>query len=744
MGVDTVIIEIDASQEMLAAMDARDQTAEAASLGPVLRPSSVVVVGAGHRERSVGHQVLRNILDGGFTGEVYVVNPHRDQVLGVASWLSAADLPATPDLAVVAVPAAGVVDVVRDCGRRGVRAVLVLTSGFGEIGPDGSHHQDRVLAVVRHYGMRMVGPNCLGLLNTGPAVRLNATFATLPLDPGPLGLVSQSGALGIAVLVAAGRCGLGISQFVSIGNKADVSANDLLMAWQEDEPTRAVALYLESFGNPRKFVRIARRVSRRKPVIAIKAGRSEAGRRAGQSHTAAAASSDVVVDAMFHQAGVIRVDSMERMLDAARVLCDQPLPAGPRIGIIGNSGGPGILAADAATAAELTVVELSDDLRAAIMGAVPGAASSQNPVDLGAGAQPAEVQHALEVLLGSDEIDAVLGVFTQTLVADPAEIMAVVARAAGSSDLPVVVTQVGDEARSYPIEGTTRSLTVFAFPEPAAYALALAWRYQQIRSAPIPTVQRPTGTDVAGARHVVADALTAGGGWLGPGPAAVLLASYGIIGCPHRLVGTADEAVAAAAELGYPVVLKIADKTVHKTDIGGVTTDVRDDDEVREAYTRMSPLSTARLLMQPMISGGTELIVGGIQEQQFGPVVMIGAGGVLADLLGDRQFGLAPLGEPEAMTMVNGLRFGRLLDGYRGRPPVSRKAAADVVVRLGWLLDDLPQVVEVDLNPVMASGEQLVVVDAKIRIAPAPDRPEFAIRQLHDPSTKAQSWWGSP
>jgi acyl-CoA synthetase (NDP forming) len=582
--------------------------------------------------------------------------------------------------------------------------------------------------------MRLVGPNCLGLINTDPAVRLNATFAPLRSDPGGLALVSQSGALGIAVLLAARRCGLGISQFVSIGNKADVSGNDLLMAWGQDDHTEVIALYLESFGNPRRFARIARRVSRSKPIIAIKAGRTEAGQRAGQSHTAAAASSDVVVDALFDQAGVIRIDTMEQMLDAARALAGQPLPRGPRVGIIGNSGGPGILAADAAAAAGLEVVDLSAQLRAALVQAAPSVASSQNPIDLGAGAQPAETQAALTVLLRSDEVDAVLGVFTETLVAERDELLTAVAHAAAASSKPLITTQVGDQDRSLTIAPMQRALPVFAFPERAAQALALAWRYARIRSAPVAAAVRPADLDVTGAREVANERLAAGGGWLEPRDIVRLLARYGIEVCPQRVVGNVVQAEQAAQELGYPIAMKIAGQAVHKSDVGGVRVDLRDDSDLRAAFGEIREHWQGEILLQPMVTGGAEIIVGGLQDIQFGPVVMVGAGGVFADVLGDRRFLLAPVDERSVLDSLDELRFGRLLDGYRGRPKVSRPALADLVARVGLLVDDLPEVAEIDLNPVIGRGEELVVVDAKIRVAAAASRPEQGIRRLSEPA----------
>ena len=719
-----VSLDLDQSPTLLEAIDSRDRAADTASMHPLLYPRSVAVIGAGIRPRSVGHEVLRNILDGGFTGTIYVVNPHRDSVLGVPSVPSARDLPTAPDLAIVAVPAAQVPDVVEACGERGTRGILLLTAGFGELGEAGESQQRAVLSAARRYGMRLIGPNCLGLLNPDPTVRLNATFAPVPLRPGGLGLISQSGALGIAVLAAAERRGLGFSQFVSVGNKADVSGNDLLLAWEGDDRTNVIALYLESFGNPRKFARIARRVSGTKPIIAIKSGRSAAGQRAGRSHTAAAASADTVVDALFRHAGVLRVDTMEQMLDVAQLLTDQPLPEGPRVAIIGNSGGPEILAADAADAAGLAILELPESTTERLRQAVPTAASNQNPVDLGAAAQPADVAAALRILLDTAEVDAVITVITETSVADLNQILDAISEAAEGK--PVVAVHVGGATRSL------RRLPIYAFPEPAAKALGLAWHYATIRKHETPVLRPDPALDVDGARALISDRLGARASWLGPSDTARLLVRYGIPMCPQRIVSDVDGAI-AAAELGYPLAVKLARGPVHKTEAHAVMLNIEDATALRSAVTAVQSVALRErdVLIQPMVQPGTELIVGAMQDPQFGPVVMVGAGGVLADMIADRQLRLAPLTAEDADEMISCLRTAPLLDGYRGRPVIFRSAIRELLVRVARLIDDMPQVAEVDLNPVICSGgDDMIVVDAKIRVATSPPRPNAVARQL--------------
>ncbi len=727
-----LVIDLRASWDAISASDRREARADAASLAAILAPRSVAVVGASRRPGSVGHQVLRNIIDGGFGGQVHAVNPSGGTVLGIPAIPTAAQLPADVDLAIVAVPAPAVPEVVRACGQRGVRGLIVLSSGFRETGLAGGDLEREVRVLARRFGMRLIGPNCLGILNTDPAVRLNATFAHLPVRDGALGLASQSGALGIAVVEAAARSGLGVAQFVSVGNKADVSGNDLLMAWESDPRVKAIALYLESFGNPRKFVRIARRIATTKPIIAIKGGRTPAGEQAGRSHTAAAASANVVVDAMFTQAGVLRVDTMSELLDAARVLTTQPVPAGPRIAIVGNSGGPQILAADAAARAGLQVVELSDLTVQHLREAVPDAASHANPADLGAAADADRMGRALEVLLAAGEVDAVMTVFTETAVGDPRAVLTRLAEVAAGATKPVIATLVGGDDAVIPGGTAGASLPVFGFPEPAARAIGLACRYGRIqRSRPVVVPEPLPGTDTARACALVTAALDEGAEWLSAEATTSLLGCFGIPTCPQRVVADADAAVRAAQDLGYPVVVKAAGGGLHKSELGAVRIGITDEESLRGAAVEiLSAVPGGPLLVQPMVPTGTELIIGALQDARFGPVVMVGAGGILADLLDDRRFALAPIDHTTAMDLLGQLRVARLLNGFRGRPVVSQDAVADLLVRVAQLVDGVPEIAELDLNPVICGPESLVTVDARIRIAPAPHLPDPVLRRL--------------
>ncbi|MGI8666048.1 MAG: GNAT family N-acetyltransferase [Jatrophihabitans sp.] len=705
------------------AVDERDRIADANSLRPILAPTSIAIVGASDRPRSVGRQLLESVLAGGFAGPVYPVNPRHERILGITAYPSVSALPRNLDLAVIAVPAGSVAAVVRTCGEQGIRGLLIVTSGFREsAGADGAALERHVVQIARQFGMRLVGPNCLGIVNTAPDVRLDATFSGMPMSAGGFGLASQSGALGIAVVRDAQSRGLGLSQFVSLGNKADVSGNDLLHWWASDPATKVIGLYLESFGNPRKFARIARKLSRTKPVIVIKSGRSEAGIRAGQSHTAAAASADHIVDALCAQAGVLRVDTVEQMIDAARLLERQPLPRGPRVAVIGNSGGPGILSADAAAAAGLAIPPLSTAVIAALRAASPSIANASNPIDLGGDMTGAALSAAIDVVLASDEVDAVHVVVAPTVAITAEEAELLVNRTGG--EIPMLLTVLGDHLPRRP---GTHGAVRFDFPEPAAHTVALAWRYAQLRAEPIGTVTRPEGID----RSAASTALARSGpdGWLDATGAHDLLQAYGIPVSPQRIARTAAEAVEAADALGYPVVLK-ADGVVHKTDVGGVWLDLRTPAEVTAACEHLTRLATC-VIVQPMAARGTELIVGALQDPTFGPLVMLGAGGVLADLGAARSFRLAPLTDVDSTSMLTALP-PKLLAGFRGAPMVDRPKLICLLERVATMIEDCPTIVEVDLNPVLATKTGPLVVDAKIRAGAPVEFPDPLVRNLKE------------
>ncbi|MGH9066114.1 MAG: GNAT family N-acetyltransferase [Acidimicrobiales bacterium] len=710
----------------LAAADERDRRSEVASIRRLLRPRSIAVIGASRQPNTISYEVFANLVGGGFSGSVYPVNPAAHSVAGVPAYRSIFALPEAVDLAVVVVPAPAVAGVVEECGRAGVKAVVVVSAGFAETGPQGRARQAEVTSIARRHGMRLVGPNCLGVINTASEVSMNATFAPNQPRWGSIGFLSQSGAMGIAVLERAAELDLGVSSFVSVGNKADVSSNDLLCYWEADPATRLVLLYLESFGNPRKFARIARRVSRSKPIVAVKAGRTAAGIRAALSHTAAAATSEAATDALFRQAGVVRVPTMAEMFDVALVLANQPVPTGSRLAIVGNSGGPGILAADACEDAELTLAELAPETCSVLACLLPPEASLANPVDLVADAGATEYEQALDALLGDRGVDAALVIFTPPLVTRADDVSAaVLAAAARHPDKPVVAVMLtaGGIPRTLVGPSGHPRVPAFAFPEQAVRALGHAARHGRWLTRPPGSVPELAGFDPERARALAQKALEgapAEGRWLGSGEVAEILAAAGIAPVEARLATDAFEAAAAAEELGFPVALKAASgEIVHKTDARAVVLGLTSPAQVRGAFEEMASRLGEAMgggLVQPMVEAGVETIVGVTQDRAFGPLIAFGLGGISTEVLGDVALRLLPLTDADASELVRSVRAAPLLLGHRGHPAVDLRALEDLLLRVGTLAEAVPEVAERDLNPVIMYELGLAIVDAKMRL----------------------------
>ena len=688
----------------------RDHVAVRASLESFFQPRSVAVVGASKRRGSIGGELFRNILAADFAGSVYPVNRKADSVAGVHGYGSVGEIAEQIDLAVVCVPGEQVLAAAEDALAAGVRALVVISAGFAETGSEGAERQERLLALVREHGARLLGPNCLGIASS--AARLNATFAPRSFPAGSIGFSSQSGALGLALLERAEATGLGVTSFVSVGNKADVSSNDLLEWWEDDDETEMIVLYLESFGNPRAFSRIARRLARRKPILALKGGSTRAGSRAAGSHTAALAGSDVAVDALFRQAGVLRARTLDELIDVAMLLAAQPVPRGRRVALVTNAGGLGILGADACEAAGLELPQPSDETRAALAEVMPAEGSSANPIDLLGGATAASFAAALPPVLADPAFDAAIVLFVPTVGSDEEEVGAAISRAAATADdKPVLCVFVSAKGSPRSLRSVA-SVPAFDYPEAAARALGrAAERGEWLRRPAGATPELECDRDEAQA--VVRDAVTAGGGWLDPEQTRRLLESYRVPLVPERLAATADEAVEAARGLGYPVVLKTAAPGAHKTEEGGVILDLGDDAAVRAAAQTIG----GPLLVQPFVRGGAELLAGAVQDPVFGPLVAFGPGGVLAELIGEAQFRLAPLTDHDAEELVRAGKAGRLVAGFRGAPPADEGALVELLLRLSLLADDLPEVVELDLNPVLALREGCFAVDARVRVA---------------------------
>ena len=692
-------------------VDERDHLAAIASLRPFFAPSSVVVLGASRRSESIGGLLFRNIVAGEFEGVVYPVNPAGDAVAGVRGYRSVEELPETPDLAVVCLPARHVLAGAEDALRRGTRAICVISAGFAEVGDEGRERQDGLLALVRAHGGRLVGPNCLGLAVSAP--RLNATFGPRPLPPGPVAFSSQSGALGLALLEKAEERGIGLSAFVSIGNKADVSSNDLLEYWEEDEETALIVLYLESFGNPHRFGRIARRVARKKPILAMKSATTSTGARAASSHTAALAGSEAAVEALFHQAGVTRARTLEELIDAAALFAAQPLPAGRRVAVITNAGGLGILCADACDAGGLELPALTARTKAALGAVLPAEASLANPIDMLGSATGATYERVLPIVLGDANVDAVIALFVPPVVASADEVAGAISRATAEAHGKPVLTSLIAEGEVPAMPGVTN----FPYPESAARALGLAADRAEWLRRPAGVVPALADVDSGLARAIVEESLsTSDDAWLRPEQARALLQAYGIPVVAERVAETVDDAVTAATDLGFPVVVKSATPGAHKTETGGVALGIASEAEVHDAAERIG----LPVVVQPMLAGSAELLAGIFQDPVFGPLVAFGPGGVFAELIGQAEFRIAPLTDADAMELIAGGKAGQLVRGFRGKPAANPDMLQDLLHRLSLLGEQLHEVAELDLNPVIAGPEGCVAVDARVRVTRPP------------------------
>jgi acyl-CoA synthetase (NDP forming)/RimJ/RimL family protein N-acetyltransferase len=704
----------------------RASRAESASLRHLFRPASVAVVGAGRRRGSVGREILHNIVAGGFGGEIYAVNPSAASMEGITSLKSAAGLPDAVDVAVIAVPPAEVIKVADQCGRRGVRSLVVVTAGLGDSAAD-------LISICRRYGMRLVGPNCFGI--AVPGVRLNATFAASQPSPGAAGVVMQSGGIGIALLDHLARLGIGVSSFASVGDKYDVSSNDLLTWWEQDGQTRLAVLYVESFGNPRAFARTARRVGRQIPVLTIIGGRSAAGQRAAASHTAATATPLVTQEALFAQAGIVATDSLGELIEAAALLSCQPLPAGRRVAIVSNAGGAGVLAADACADAGLTVAVLDGATQRRLARILPPGAAVAGPVDTTAGVGSEAFRACVEEAARDESVDALVVVGVPTAVAD---LTAAITSAQVAKPMAVALLDQAEAVTLLPAGGPAghddRRVPAYGYPESAVTALAHAAVYREWRDAQRGSVPELSDLDPVAARALVAEFLAhnPGGGWLPTADAVRLLGCYRIPMIATRVARSAADAVALAAELGRPVVLKAeAAGVIHKTDAGAVKLDLRTPEDVAAAYQALVGQfgnDLQRVLVQPMLASGVETLIGLVQEPVFGPLVVFGLGGVATEVLGDHVARLTPLADADAEEMIRSVRAAPLLTGHRGSPAVDTAGLADVLLRVSRLADDLPEVAELDLNPVYARPRDVQAVDVRIRLAPATPRDPFLRR----------------
>ena len=718
-------IRLDTGERYLRAVDARGRTADVASLEPLLRPRSLVVVGAGRSVGSVGRAVLRNLRRSRFPGKMFAVNPHAHAIERTPCYPGVADLPLAPDLAVVAVPAPAVPDIARQCGEAGVRALTVLSSGLSP------RQAEELVAECRRHDMRLVGPNCLGIANTEEGVAMDATFASVLPAAGSTGLAVQSGGVGIALLGGLARLGMGVSSFVSLGDKYDVSGNDLLQWWEEDDRTELALLHLESFGNPRAFSRTARRLARRMPVLTVDAGRSRAGRRAAAGHTAAAATPTMSREALFRQAGVVATRSLGDLLGAAALVHSQPLPAGSSVAVISNAGGTGVLAADACSEAGLRLPPLPAGLADSMREVLPPGAVVSNPLDTTSAVGEGALAACVELLAGWSAADAVLVLLVPVETAaasgdDPAQALLAPSGAGPESTVVAVLPEQGERVRllARPNGGT---LPAYADPQDAARALAYAAERSRWLARPPGTVPERHPVDAEGVRRTVRAFLDEhpDGGWLDPPACGELLLRYGIPRAPETWATDEEGAVREAAALGPPgtrLALKgYAPGVLHKSRVGAVHLDLNGDDDVREAYRRTAGRLGAQMtgvILQRMVPRGVELVAGVLQDEVFGPLVLFGLGGTATDVLADHAARLAPLTDTDVAELLAAPRCAALLSGGEEGEPVDRRALQDVVTRLSQLADDVPELVEAELNPLVARPDGVTAVDCRIRLVP--------------------------
>jgi acetate---CoA ligase (ADP-forming) len=717
------------------------------SLDPVFRPRTIAVIGASRSPGTVGYEIVHNLLTEGFTGALYPVNPNATSVHSVPAYASIADVPGPVDLAVITVPKERALAAAEECGRHGVRALVVITAGFKEVGPAGAEREQQLLEIAHRYGMRMIGPNCLGVVSTAADTRMNATFAPIMPPAGPVSFMSQSGAMGVTILDYAAEYGIGIDHFVSVGNKADVSGNDLIEYWAVEDSTRVILMYLENFGNPRKFTRIAREVTKRKPIIAVKAGRTAAGARAASSHTGALAGLDSATDALLAQCGVIRVDSVEELFDMAMAFGHLPVPGGNRVAIVTNAGGPGIIITDACEALGLSVAELSAETQARLRQNLPEEASVRNPVDMIATATPESYRLALEAVLADPNVDAAIAAFVPPLRVKQQDVArSIVAAQRTCPDKPMLAVLMGraglPEGRA---ELREAGVPAYIFPESAARALAAMYRYRRWLERPAGTV-RAFDVDRDTVQAIIARGQQDGVDYLDRNAVLSVLEAYGIPTVRAHPARTADEAADVAARVGLPVVLKIdSPDVVHKTDVGGVALDLRTAEDVRSAFDSLVERVTAQVpgaridgvTVERFITGGRETIIGVSQDPAFGPVIMFGLGGIYVEAIRDVTFRVQPVSDIDADEMIRSIRAVRLLEGMRGERPSDLNVLSEAIQRVSQLVGDHPQILEMDINPFIVFEEGAVAVDARIRVAPAASVTVPAVPAAPDGTTSA-------
>ncbi|MGD8552436.1 MAG: acetate--CoA ligase family protein [Anaerolineales bacterium] len=705
------------------------------SLEAFFKPKSVAVIGASTSPEKLGHAVLDNLVNGGYFEDgrhVYPINPGADSILGLKAYASVTDVEDPIDLAVIVIPYPYVPDALRTCGEKEIPAVIVISAGFREAGMDGLERERELIEIAQEYGMRLIGPNCLGVIDT--FTPMNASFSADIPPRGPMGFMSQSGALGTAILDWAQAGRLGLSKFVSLGNKADVDEIDLLRVWKSDETLKVLLCYIEGLTDGQEFIRVARDVSKQKPIVALKSGVTQAGSRAVSSHTGSLAGSEQAYQAAFHQSGVIRAQSLQDLFDYAIAFGYLPPLQGDKIAIVTNAGGPGILATDAIERSGLQLARFDPKIIRALEEFLPDAASAANPVDVLGDARADRYRFALEEVVKDPNVDGVLVILTPQAMTEIVETAEVIADIAGDVAVPVLACFMG-EAR---VEVGTKVLEKhnvpnFSFPERAAMVFQGMSHYRQNKEKPLPEY-KSFDVDKQTVAQIIDEVLSEGRVSIGDAEARSILTAYGLDIPASKLAETADEAVEYANEMGYPVVLKIASPDIlHKTDVGGVKVDLENATDVRDAfdlitYRAQRYLPEARIwgcLVQKMVPEGLEVLIGMNRDPQFGPLVTFGLGGIYVETLKDVSFRVAPFSETEAREMLQEIRASALLEGVRGNPPVDHEVLVDAILRIAQLVQDFPMIAELDINPfiVYEEGQGGIAIDMRL-ILESSDKPK--------------------
>ncbi|MBU1637695.1 acetate--CoA ligase family protein [bacterium] len=711
-----------------------DATKNLRNLDAIFKPKSIAVIGASRTPETIGHTIVKNLVDFGFNGPVYPVNPKAKFIRSMRAYRSVLEIPDEVDMAIVCVPKQLALQAVDDCGRKDIKAVIMITAGFSETGTKGAQLEQQIFERIRHYGMSMIGPNCMGVINTDAGVRMDATFAShLPLE-GNIGFLSQSGALGVAIIERATSMKLGLSSFVSLGNHTDVSVDDCLAFWKDDDLTELVLLYIESFGDPHRFVTLTREMNRKKPIIAVKSGRTAAGAKAASSHTASLAASDVSVEALFEATGVLRVDTVEKLFDYAQAFKMQPLPQGARIGIVSNGGGPAILATDAVGGYGLEMAEFSEETREKLRKVLAEDASINNPVDMIAAAGAKEFELVAGYLLEDPNIDAVVVLFTPPRASVTAKDVAngIVNTFEKNRDRrkPIVCCFLNrEDEREGKIILRNAGVPVYEFPEAAVQSLAAMYRYRKMQERPVGQVIGFEDVDRKKVRKIIDGVLSSGRSALNRNEVFDLLRAWRFPVISSDLIDSRERLVKAAKKMKYPVVLKLAaDEVSHKSDVGGIKLNLRNEAELLEAYdevaanvAKLTPkIKKWAVTIEPMIIGGREVVLGVSSDPLFGKLIMVGMGGIYVEVLKDVAFRLAPVADVDARSMVESLRGYPILKGIRGEKPVHLKYLNEQIERLSALAVEFPEISEMDMNPVLffSKKEQCMVVDARMNVVP--------------------------